>query len=114
MPTSIDRLHKKEEFEKKYQSFKITIISKDLSKPNSAKELFDEIKQKYQLNIDFLINNARAGQRGKIWETDFKKDIDVIHLNVITTVTLTELILLEIMEEFLCLEVVLHFNHRLY
>jgi short-subunit dehydrogenase len=87
-----------DEFISKYQCPKVIVIAKDLSKPGSATELFREIKDKYRLPIHFLVNNAAVGVRGKIWETDLQRDIDIIHLNIISLVELTKLILPEMIE----------------
>jgi short-subunit dehydrogenase len=48
--------------------------------------------------IHFLINNAGVGLRGKVWETDIDRDIQMIHLNIISLVELTKLILPEMIE----------------
>ena len=53
------------EFKEKYQCPQVITIAKDLSKPGAARELFREIKDRYQLSIDFLVNNAGVGVRGK-------------------------------------------------
>lgn len=81
------------ELKSKSQCPQITIIDKDLSKLGAAEELYDEIKNKHQLNIDFLVNNAGSGVRGKIWETNLQEDLKAIHLNIVSLVTLTKLIL---------------------
>ena len=86
------------ELKSKYQCPQITIIDKDLSKPGSADELYSEIKTKHQLNIDFLVNNAGSGVRGKIWETDLKDDLKAIHVNIIALMTLTKLVLPEMIQ----------------
>lgn len=81
------------ELKSKYQCPQITIIDKDLSKLGAAEELYNEIKNKHQLNIDFLVNNAGSGVRGKVWQTDLQDDLKAIHLNIIALVTLTKLVL---------------------
>jgi len=86
------------ELKEQYQCPQVTIVAKDLSKPNSAKELFQEIKEKHQLNINFLVNNAGVGIRGKVWEIDFDEDIQMIHLNIISLVELTKLVLPQMIE----------------
>jgi short-subunit dehydrogenase len=56
------------------KSFKISIwvIGKDLSKINSAMEVFEEVKSK-NIKIDYLINNAGFGNFGLFTETDWGK-----------------------------------------
>lgn len=87
-----------EELKTKYNCPQVTVIAKDLSKSGSAKELFKEIKEHYKLSIDFLVNNAGVGVRGKVWETDIQRDIDMIQLNIISLVELTKLILPEMIQ----------------
>jgi short-subunit dehydrogenase len=86
------------ELTEKYPCPQVIIIAKDLSKPGSARELFKEIKEHYHMPIHFLINNAGVGLRGKVWETDIDRDIQMIHLNIISLVELTKLILPEMIE----------------
>ena len=76
----------------------VTLIAKDLSQPGSASELFKEIKQRHQLQINVLVNNAGVGLRGKVWESDLKEDLEMIHLNVVSLVELTKVVLPEMIE----------------
>ncbi|CAF1311234.1 unnamed protein product [Adineta steineri] len=87
-----------EELTVKYHCPQVITIAKDLSKVGSAQELFKEIKERYKLPIDYLINNAGVGLRGTVWETDIQKDIDMIHLNITSLVELTKLVLPEMIE----------------
>lgn len=86
------------EFKEKYQCPQVITIATDLSKVGAARELFREIKDRYQLKIDFLVNNAGVGLRGKVWETDLSRDVDIIELNIISLVALTKLFLPEMIE----------------
>ena len=70
----------------------VTVIAKDLSKDGAAAEVYEETKRS-GLEITHLVNDAGIGQRGLFWETDFKKDQEIIHLNVISLVHLTKLYL---------------------
>ncbi len=79
----------KTELEKKY-SVKVKTIVKDLSKPNTAKEVFTEV-QKAGLQVDYLINNAGFGLRGKFHELSWERQMQMINLNM---VALTELMYL--------------------
>ena len=82
-----------EELRVNFHCPQVTVIAKDLSKPGSAAELVREIRERYRLPIDFLVNNAGVGVRGKVWETDIERDIDMIQLNITSVVELTKLIL---------------------
>ncbi len=73
---------------------KVTIISKDLSKPESAKELYDEIKSQ-KLIVTGLINNAGFGNYGDFSETPLAEDLNMIQVNVATMVSLTKLFLID-------------------
>lgn len=68
----------------------IQLINKDLSKPNVAKEIFQDLEGK---PIDVLINNAGFGIFGSFNDTDWDRDLAMLNLHVITTTHLTKLIL---------------------
>lgn len=86
----------KAELQKKF-NVKVKIIAKDLSKPEAASEVFNEIK-KEKINIEYLINNAGFGGRGKFHEREWQKDLDMINLNVVALSTLTRLFLPEMVK----------------
>jgi hypothetical protein len=69
-------------------------VVKDLSKPNSALEIVNELKHP----IDILINNAGFGLFGAFYETNWEREAQMLHLHVITTTHLTKLILKGMME----------------
>lgn len=75
----------------------VRIIEKDLSLPNSAKEVFQEVNKK-NLEVEFLINNAGFGNQGKFWETNLNTEIDMIQLNITSLVHLTKLFLPKMIE----------------
>jgi len=70
----------------------VRVIVKDLSDPNAAEELYREVKESGEV-VDFLINNAGFGGRGKFHERPWEKDKDMINLNVMALVGLTRLFL---------------------
>ncbi|WGS64727.1 SDR family NAD(P)-dependent oxidoreductase [Marinitoga aeolica] len=89
---SYDKLQRiKDDLEKKY-NIKVIIIKKDLSNPNSPKELYNEIKQK-NIFINILVNNAGYATFGKFYDLDIEKELNMIQLNVVTLVHLTKLFL---------------------
>ena len=82
----------KQELESFDTAICVDIIVLDLSKQNSAKELYEVVKQRGIL-IDTLINNAGFGVYGNFIETDIEKEIDMIELNIKSLVVLTKLFL---------------------
>ena len=66
------------------------IIIKDLSKPNVASEIINEINS---TSIDILINNAGFGLFGTFSGTDWQRESDMLHLHILTTTHLTKLLL---------------------
>lgn len=69
-------------------SIQVKIIAKDLSTPDAAKEIFDEVK-KAGLKVDYLINNAGFGGIGKFHERDLSEDLRMINLNISALTSLT-------------------------
>jgi len=72
--------------------FKIDVVylQYDLSEPNAAQDLFNEIKEHKYL-VTGLINNAGFGNYGNFIEMPLKKDEEMIAVNVTALVGLTKL-----------------------
>ncbi len=70
----------------------VHVIAKDLEKPESAQEIFDELKS-CGIEVDILVNNAGHGQRGNYWEIDLERDLSIVRLNVEAVLRLTKLFL---------------------
>jgi short-subunit dehydrogenase len=70
----------------------VVSIAKDLFEPNAAFELYDEIKGK-GLTVDVLVNDAGQGQFGLFVESDIRRLLDIIQLNVVSLTSLTHLFL---------------------
>jgi hypothetical protein len=70
----------------------ITIICKDLSKLDAAKELYQEIKSQ-NLSVNYLINNAGFGDYGFFHESDWSKTNEMIQLNITALTQLCHLFL---------------------
>jgi len=81
----------KNELEEIYNT-QVHIVTKDLSQPNSAQEVFDEIEG-LGLQIDYLINNAGFGHLGKFSETDLSLHQRMMQLNMVSLTELTYLFL---------------------
>ncbi len=86
----------KAEIESEHKS-NVTTISKDLSKSGSAKELYDQVKSA-NLQVDYLINNAGFGLRGKFHELPLSRQQEMMHLNMVSLTELMYLFLPEMIE----------------
>lgn len=73
-------------------SIQVMVIVKDLSKPDAAKEIYEEVKQA-KVSIDYLINNAGFGGLGKFHERSWADDHSMIMVNIMTLTELTRLFL---------------------
>ncbi|MEN3943214.1 SDR family oxidoreductase [Prosthecobacter sp. SYSU 5D2] len=67
-------------------------IAKDLEKPESAQELYDELLAE-AVDIGILVNNAGHGFRGKSWELTIEQDLSMVRLNIEAVLRLTKLFL---------------------
>ncbi|TAE77003.1 MAG: SDR family oxidoreductase [Bacteroidetes bacterium] len=81
----------KQSWEKQYK-VAVHTIEKDLSKPNAAREVYDETIAK-GLQVDYLINNAGFGDFGLFYQTDWNKELQMINLNITTLTQFTKLYL---------------------
>lgn len=81
----------KKDLEGKYK-VQVKVIAKDLTLPNAAKEIYEEVKQA-GIAIDYLINNAGFGGRGKFHERAWEKDLAMINLNIVALTALTRFFL---------------------
>lgn len=68
----------------------VTVLTKDLSIPDIAQEIFEEIDE---TPIDVLINNAGFGVFGTFNDSDWGRDSQMLHLHIMTTTHLTKLLL---------------------
>jgi short-subunit dehydrogenase len=89
---SKDKLeHLKADLEKKH-SVRVMAITKDLSQQEAAGEIYSEIKNA-GIEVEFLINNAGFGGRGKFHERPWEEDLAMINLNVVTLTALSRFFL---------------------
>ncbi len=79
----------KKEVEEKHE-VKVNIFDIDLSKTNSAEQLYNRIKED-NLNVDVLINNAGYGINGKFKDIDMSHEENMLILNIVTLTKLTKL-----------------------
>ncbi|MGJ3252791.1 MAG: SDR family NAD(P)-dependent oxidoreductase [Elainellaceae cyanobacterium] len=73
-------------------NIRVDVLSKDLSQPNAASEIFDATQQQ-GLTIDLLINNAGFGDYGAFSDRDRQRQLDMVKVNILSTVDLTHLFL---------------------
>lgn len=81
----------RKEFKQKYDA-DVLILVKDLSKPDSAHEVFEQLKLQ-NIIVGSLINNAGFGNYGKFSDTDWDVELRMIQLNITSLVQLTKLLL---------------------
>ncbi|MEM6298216.1 MAG: SDR family oxidoreductase [Bacteroidota bacterium] len=86
----------KNELEQKY-NVKVTTIVKDLSVAGSAKELYEEVKST-GIQVDYLMNNAGFGLRGKFHELAWERQQQMINLNITALTKLMYLFLPEMVQ----------------
>lgn len=90
--TRVDLEQVASELKNEYGVQRIHILPKDLSLPGAAAELYQETKQ-LGLTVNILVNDAGIGQRGFFWDIDFSKYQEIINLNIVSLVQLTQLFL---------------------
>ncbi|NUM32772.1 MAG: SDR family oxidoreductase [Bacteroidetes bacterium] len=94
---SIDLLESlKTELQAKYK-IEVYVIVKDLSKPQSPLEIFEELKQK-SIKIDYLVNNAGFGKYGFLHESGSNIEQSMINVNILSLSLLTKLFLNEMVK----------------
>lgn len=83
-----------EEMKKQYNVSRLHLITKDLSVPNAAREVYEET-QKLGWEINVLVNDAGFGEYGKFVDTNLDKELALIRLNISSLVYLTKMYLRE-------------------
>lgn len=73
------------------------VIAKDLTLPSAASEIYQVVKQA-GVEVDYLINNAGFGGRGKFYERPWEQDLAMIDLNVVALTALARLFLPDFVE----------------
>lgn len=85
---SEDKLNElKKELEQQH-NIDVLVVSKDLTTPNAAKEVYELVQQK-GLKVDYLINNAGFGGLGMFNERELEQDLQMINLNISVLTALT-------------------------
>lgn len=73
------------------------VISQDLSKADSALQLWEQVEQQ-GLTVDVLVNNAGFGDYGPFADCDWSKHSALLQLNMVTLTHLTRLCLPPMLE----------------
>jgi len=73
-------------------NIRVTVLPSDLSEHGAPTKIAAELKKK-KMNVDILVNNAGFGLFGSFSETDVEKELNMIHLNIISLTHLTKLLL---------------------
>ncbi len=73
-------------------------VSADLSKFSGADSLYQEIKS-HNRPLEALAINIATGRGGPFWESELKKDLELIRMNIMASVHLTRLILPDMIEQ---------------
>lgn len=80
------------QLEQEFPDVQVSILACDLSQPNSPEALFNIMEQQ-GMEVDVLVNDAGFGEHGFFSETDLKKELQMIQLNIASLVHLTKLFL---------------------
>lgn len=75
----------------------VVTIAKDLFDPQAPFQLFDETINR-GLNIDVLVNNAGQGVYGLFEETDIRREVAIVQLNIASLIVLTKLFLQDMLD----------------
>jgi short-subunit dehydrogenase len=70
----------------------VTSIAKDLFEPEAAFELYNEVKSK-GITVNVLVNDAGQGVYGHFIESDIRRQLQIIQLNISSLTALTYLFL---------------------
>ena len=72
-------------------------LSCDLFEPETPQAIYDTVRE-HGITVNVLVNDAGQGEHGLFTETDFKRELDIIQLNVTAVVHLTKLYLKDMVE----------------
>jgi uncharacterized protein len=92
-----DRLNAVAEEAKKLGATRATTIAADVTGYEGAAGLYSEV-QKASITVDYLVNNAGFGTRGRFDGLPIEREIEQIELNVTALVALTRLFLPEMVK----------------
>jgi len=67
----------------------VLVYAKDLSKPENAKCIYEDLKLK-NIQIDYLVNNAGFGIDGGFTEITWENELEMLNLNMVTLAYFTK------------------------
>jgi uncharacterized protein len=79
----------KEKIETEY-GIEVLILAKDLTREEAPDEIYEEV-EKRGIRVDFLINNAGFGSFGRLKDTDYETEKDLVKLNVLSLLQMNKL-----------------------
>lgn len=89
---SKDKLKEIQKYFTAVYRIEVIVIAKDLSLPNAAIEIFDEL-QDQKITVDVLVNNAGIGFFGNFNDADSLQISQIMQINIVALTELTKLIL---------------------
>jgi uncharacterized protein len=75
----------------------VITIAKDLFNPEAPFELYEEIGRK-DITVDILVNNAGQGEYGLFADTDIRRELSIVQLNIGSLIVLTKLFLQDMLD----------------
>ncbi len=85
-----------EEYRKKYR-VEVRVIAKDLSQPNAAQEIFDELEEA-GVKLAALVNNAGFATYGPFVQLKLSGELEMMQVNIVALTHLTRLFLPQMVE----------------
>jgi uncharacterized protein len=76
----------------------LKLIAKDLSRPRSAEEIFDELRRE-SIHVGILVNCAGFGVYGPFVDTDLAAEREMMQVNMVALTDLTKLAVREMIRE---------------
>lgn len=85
-------------FKSNYGTQQVTVITKDLSEEDAAQDVYDQVKAQ-GITVNILVNDAGVSTYGKFaTETDWEREKQIVHLNVLAATHMTKLFLKDMVE----------------
>ncbi len=75
----------------------VVLIAKDLFDPENAFEVYNQVKTK-NIIVEILINDAGQGVYGEFKDTDLRRELNIVQLNISSLLVLTKLFLKEMVD----------------